>query len=623
MSVPFFPSAYPDEALFSIIARYAALSGNRSKDITLIQLLGSRSPVTFTGLPCRLSYLINQLPPDCDLNSERLIETYTLLPYLRPFLSKKQVSEAIRLMLGSDGSGIKVGLGIPASRVGATERLRYCPECFLRDQRECGSAYWHRSHLLPGVMVCQQHAVPLREIRFKPNHPLRHGIFLPTDAQDCEFDIEQFSFSTGQMNILSRIARNSTFLLHAGLTSLCRDAVLSAYKHRLDEIGLLTRNGSVRQIDFFEFLTGFYAAISKITPYSNLFGKCNIDHWWAASLLRHPKKSTHPLKHLLIILSLYDSFEEFVDRINVQQQSVKIEPIDSSWKNTDITRLRHLLVDQKLSLRLASEMMGISVTTLSIEAAKHRIPLTRSRPKKHGQKIRCLAVKMLRKGEAKAEISKELNLSVVYLNRLLRSEPRLNYLRQNSIFRCRRRNYRSLLMNELAFNHAVSRAELRRLMSGIWTWLYRHDTEWLFSTLPGKIQAHSRPKPVIDWKHRDIEIASKLSECANRLLSQDGEPIRITKPTLIRATDQRYLIEKRIEMLPETAERLRILCESVEDFQVRRVRYVAAKLTKEGIVPLPWRIKKDAGLSETIAIRVAMAIEESVKYRPLVENTNK
>jgi len=288
--VRFFPPELPDEVLMSIVARYDLLSGNRSSFVTLSKIFGSGVPVTFTGLPSRIGALFNRLPADWAASCLDLIERVTLVPYFRPFLSREQVKEAIRHMISAHGSGIKAGIGLSASRVGAAEVPRYCPECIVYDFNEYGFPYWHRSHMLPGVFICPQHEVNLRELKFSPNRPSRHGLFLPPHIEgQFQKDVCP-SFSSEQQKVLAIIAQNSQKLLQSGLDTLSRQEIIKVYKDRYSKLNFLSANGSVRQKALHDFVLSFYSDIKAIAPFRNLLTVQNLEHSWIASLLRDRQK---------------------------------------------------------------------------------------------------------------------------------------------------------------------------------------------------------------------------------------------------------------------------------------------------------------------------------------------
>jgi hypothetical protein len=78
--VSFFPKPYPDEILYSVIARYHIRSGNTSPKVTLRELFNSQSTVATADLPCNLNSLIENLESFSNHTVENLIYKNTLYP---------------------------------------------------------------------------------------------------------------------------------------------------------------------------------------------------------------------------------------------------------------------------------------------------------------------------------------------------------------------------------------------------------------------------------------------------------------------------------------------------------------------------------------------------------------
>lgn len=604
-----FPSPLPDELLISIISRYHLLSGNRSSRESLTQFLCTPHPVTFTGLPSRIGTLLSRIPSGWADSATTIIEGHTFFPYFRPFLSASQAGNGVNLMVGPSAAVIKTGLGLAASRVGAADIPRYCPLCAEEDVSAWGVSYWHRSHLLPGILVCHRHGVELVEVRFPPEHPYRHLLFLPlsTTAEGHRKLIPLLS--DHQRRLLEAISRNSQELLHSNLPSLSRSWVRGRYLKRLETMGMTTGSGSVRQGELYKFLKAHYSAITCLPTFKGLFSAEHYDHGWIASMLRAPRKSMHPLKHLLLISALFGSILDFLyPDESGEPKDGAAPPLPAMSRNIiDLPRLSCMVTEEKLSLQRASAILGVSVTTLSIAAQRHGIPLARKRPKRHPEKMEQEALRLLRRGCPLSAICQGLNLSTVHLNRLLRAHLKISHHRKDSIFRFERRRHRNALQELMTRSPAMSRSQIRKAIPSTWVWLYRHDAEWLESTLPPPLHPTTTFVAMhrADWKHRDAMAAAAVRENARVLLERDGKPVRLSRSTLARAAGILSIAEKHPELLPETSRCLGLYSETVEDFQVRRIW----ELRKKGLPALPWQIRRTAGLGNDISPRVREIID--------------
>ena len=198
----FFPTSFPDETLYGRMARYHRLSGHKCDRASLLELIGKHTHVITSDLPSLLGSFVSQFPAEQMPSVEEIIEGNTIYPYFREFLPEGRCAKVLATMSGDSASGIKMYLGLVASRLGAKSSLRYCRSCLSDDEMAFGQSYWHRVHQLPGVWVCpihdevlftledaliqqQRHKLHLPDYSFFLQHSLRK--LLPTDQHESLF----------------------------------------------------------------------------------------------------------------------------------------------------------------------------------------------------------------------------------------------------------------------------------------------------------------------------------------------------------------------------------------------------------------------------------------------------
>ena len=81
-----FPAPYPDEVLYSVVARYHLSSGNPIFRQTMDELFGVKKTALSMVLPQRLNVLADRVP---SLPFERLLLEHTMYPYYMAFTSLK------------------------------------------------------------------------------------------------------------------------------------------------------------------------------------------------------------------------------------------------------------------------------------------------------------------------------------------------------------------------------------------------------------------------------------------------------------------------------------------------------------------------------------------------------
>ncbi len=179
----YFPRLYPDELLYSGIARCRVHLGIGSHKTLLYMLFGDSKVAAITDLPTHLAALSN----NTGLDTANVIMNHTLFPLYAPFIPQERRNDLFHAMLASDRPTIGLA-GASAALVKWPEWLRYCPVCFAGMVARFGEPYWRRSWQIHGIDACPEHGcqllnspIPFRRTQRHEFHPasplfLSHGL---------------------------------------------------------------------------------------------------------------------------------------------------------------------------------------------------------------------------------------------------------------------------------------------------------------------------------------------------------------------------------------------------------------------------------------------------------------
>lgn len=151
----YLPEIYPDELVYSWLARYYIQTGYVRYAFVAEELFQSkivRPDIEFVNQYAAptLQAITEKIP------MQRIIEQHTMFPYYGRFLQKERRNQAFTALMQTEGNYHNL-LPMP-KRKGSTDRyLRYCPVCAENDRKQYGEAYWHRMHQLQGVKICSHH----------------------------------------------------------------------------------------------------------------------------------------------------------------------------------------------------------------------------------------------------------------------------------------------------------------------------------------------------------------------------------------------------------------------------------------------------------------------------------
>jgi hypothetical protein len=301
----FFPQAFPDETIYSLVSRYHKLAANSSYRQTSHELFGRYSRTCGSAFPCCLDALSQRLSNQLSVN--HLIQKHTLLPLFAPFLSARQLGIATEAMCGPSGIGLKMSLGSTASGFEHFGSLRFCECCVAHDYQHAGQAYWHRIHQATGVLVCPYHKVVLKLVS-KPRDDWRY-LYLPDSLK--AHDLEDAVLYQNETPPLIEVAR----LMAWGLSNPAQVATLLAsglLRFRLTELGMIHRD-RLRLSSLHNYLDKAmeYAPRSREYQVLNTDGSRGCE--WAVRLLRTQRRTYHPFRFYFLCHLLGLTPERFTE----------------------------------------------------------------------------------------------------------------------------------------------------------------------------------------------------------------------------------------------------------------------------------------------------------------------
>lgn len=160
MMPAFFPEVYPDELVYSLLARFYVKSGYLALTYALEDLYIHRYTTPDTEFlnefrPDMVETLIRQNSLEC------LVLEHTMFPSYGRFLPGERKKAAYQALLCMKGNFNNL-LAIPKNQRGEGRYLRYCPLCAKEDRERYGETYWYRLHQIQGVDICHRHRCYLK-----------------------------------------------------------------------------------------------------------------------------------------------------------------------------------------------------------------------------------------------------------------------------------------------------------------------------------------------------------------------------------------------------------------------------------------------------------------------------
>ncbi len=618
-----FLDPYPEEILYSTIARNAASLNYPNLRSVGITYFGDPHSIATVMFPCRLEYLVTHLPPYTGHTADTLIGEHTLLPFFAPFLPPARVAQLRDDMRGAQGMGVHMRAGLMASTVPLPNTLRFCPTCAAEDREQYGEWFWRRQHQVPGVHLCSKHHVWLEVSPVLiANRQTRHAYIAAENAIPC-LPPSRASLNTPREAKLIAIAQSVEWLLVQKLPPPGLEHLRERYVRALIKLDLATFAGRVRMSEVLEAFMAFYTEELLAFLYCHLDARSKDN--WLARLIRKPDSALHPVQHLSLMHFLGGAVSDYL-----LDQAGPPTPFGSgpwpclnpvcSYYNTCIIRACTITYPPGLNGRPSGSFTcrcGFTYGRAGPDTGRDDV---------------CRRGKIIAVGQvwesALQECWSDASLSVNKIAERLGVDPRTVKLHAQhlELSMVRTKKEKALAMPPRRISGTEHNAEVAQIfldsmrttwqkacsthghhgrkfvrlqVPRVYTWLYRHDRDWLKEHLPPR----KRPKPSrrVDWAERDARISQLIPEAVQRLHLQPGSPQRITIATIGRGIGYAAMIQQHLDLLPLTAAALAGAEESRIAFAIRRIRWASAHFNNQDRVPARWELVRMSGTERLLS----------------------
>lgn len=475
------------------------------------------------------------------------------------------------------------------------------------DSEKYGEPYWHRVHQIAGVLVCPIHQVHLQNSRVNIQGDNRHE-FYAADAENCIFKPLIVDYTKSTLDKLTLLAKDIDLFINQTFFPKSGDWFRKRYQALLIDRELATAGGQIRQKELAPEFVGFYGKEFLQLVHSEV--DLENENSWLSAIVRKHRKVFHPVRHLLMIRFLNQGIATFFDSGN------DIKPFgDGAWtcfNGASKHYLQKMITSVSISYSHdAKKLVGtfscacgfIYSTTDTAVAYSDKLSFgkIKSFGKVWERKLKkLLAEKRVSLREAARQLKVDTKTIIRHAERLKLIEVKAKHLLDNKSqveSPDKQKEFRDIWLEERRESPSLSKTELRRKMPDVYMRLYRNDRQWLERNSPQKRQVVYENQRV-DWAERDEQILIN-SKTAVQILRQKVPPVRITIGSVGKLLGLRALLEKHLDKLPNTKFFLVSQTETVEDFQIRRIRWAAYKLSLNGEVVKEWQVIRLAGIKNS------------------------
>lgn len=501
-----FPVPYPDELIYSTVARAGVHAGMTSPKQRLDEVFANRKVIATPDLPSHLKHISELYPHSLNLDVTNIIYKHTLFPIYALFVPEDRRIQCIRWMAGQSKGAVHLALGAAASRIKQIRFLRYCPKCLDQQLAQFGEYYWKRGWQVAGADVCPHHG-PLYNSRIELHGRHRHqffalraDVFVGEEIKSCRAEDVRVAERIHELLNMPPVASPSLEQWGLFYKRLAGDTGCAKGKKVLHD--KVSEKVTV-------YWTNPWLAKRSLSP------SINSNSCWLKSIFRKHRKSFSYLEHVVVLEALLGSewaFHSVLNNVsNLKSKSIVSCPVDFSEDNPS-----QEILDMRSSWEAFLKEFGVKKARFSGGGA-------------------------------------------------------------------------------------------------IYAWLYRNDRAWLMK-INGQYRRSSRSEnKLVDWGKRDQDVLATLKE-VHQMALDDMEGPRRSRNWYLDQLGPKATVEANLDKLPLTAEFFGKHCESVPDYQIRRIAVAIRQLDVDSEPKRRWKILRLAGLSdERIRVEAELYLKE-VRY---------
>lgn len=355
-----FPIPYPDELIYSVIARYAIHNGILSPKYLTEELFNNRNLTPTYDLPSYIDKLASYLP-DC-YDALHLINHHTLLPIYQPFQPDTVMRYAVHVLQGEQYQSLHTKLGKNASRIKSVNFFRFCPHCWQEQMEQYGEVYWKRSWQITGYEYCIKHesalfvsAVPCNGLdrRFYNAHlnVLIDSSQLFINSQDLKRHLELAKIIEDLLIQSSHIAVQDVSILS------------NAYFNLLKDRGLLSGQKNINYEKVRQLVVDYWG--ESFLQYYQL-GDLSSENCWLKNICRKHRKAFSYLEHLIVLKALVPeqspiyTYQQYLDlaTVGIEEQAIPVTVKHKTYQVLSDDQLKWIQLIQDMSVKLARKHDG-------------------------------------------------------------------------------------------------------------------------------------------------------------------------------------------------------------------------------------------------------------------------
>lgn len=528
----------PDETLHSWCSRYHRISGHQHTDSTNQVLFGRRRFVGTSHFLCGINEFVKRTDGVLG-NAQEIIGERTIASYFLPWCSSTLGHLVIDQMCYPTLSAMKIRMRLRSTHFSWDTPLRYCPACCTEDQNNFGTAYWHRRHQLPTMLICTRHNIWLEHFQHQTPKVQHCDWLLPKAPAKS---VHRLAPRGLQLERLQALAKASQEVVNLPLGWRFEQEKLSAVlRHQLADLGMITPTGRFHPERIGQAFLAFLQPLLKISDLHNTVQDGTSAAALACSYFQRAPRVSNPFSHLLMILWVFGDWHAFL-------QAYEAHAHHASATNT---------ASNAFVLGVPPAGDGFATNP----QPEKQLPRANRVPQELSDELLQQVVQALLNGATKTQVARQFGLKFGAVTRIMQAQPDLHDQWIRNRLEQRRAMARDRWLGLLQGNQHTAIKLLVFIDPSTYSWLYRNDRDWLLEVSRHRPSSPLHDSNEADWTELDLQLVALLNDAVLQLNQQlpHGANERLKLHALVQQVPQLAPHTNHLDRLPHTARLLTLL----------------------------------------------------------------
>ncbi|MDP5130608.1 MAG: TnsD family transposase, partial [Paraglaciecola sp.] len=252
-----FPAPYPNELLYSVLARYKVRCCVLPDKLLLKDVFGSNTIIASPEMPNGICCAVENIRPSTSLTAQDVIANHTLFPLYTAFCQASIKNSVLDQMLSTKNNTYTTSTGLATCFLKPVTYFRYCPACVLEQLDRFGEPFWDRRWFGFYNYCCPIHGIQMTATNMAIHDPSRHSFSpLLEHLVEGQISLKNVSAAPWQEQLASRA---SMYLISNSRAETFTFPQLTSFYRQLAVDANFDRGQFIKQTEVTQYIKRYWS----------------------------------------------------------------------------------------------------------------------------------------------------------------------------------------------------------------------------------------------------------------------------------------------------------------------------------------------------------------------------